>query len=656
MKFDKNSLLGVLLIGAIFIAYLIYSSPSEEEQKERRRVADSLAKVRQEQEAQKQTEDTTKKASAPESQAPDSLSISEFEDYKDSTLTDSAQQALIDSVKQATLQQEFGLLNARAGEGENRLITLENEKIKITFSSKGGRPYSVQLKEYVKSDSSDLILFDGDSTRFGLIFHEIQSLRPIKVNTNELYFDPSTDRKQIDASGSEQSISFRLKVDDRRYIEYVYSLAPDSYLMDFDIRFVGMQDLIVHEGMELDWYVHVPALEKGREWEIDHTSIYYKFKDDEVDNLSETGEEELEKLETRVRWIAFKQQFFSSILIADDYMESGAVEYVETEDKNYLKNFSARMNLPYTGSAEQELGFTFYFGPNKYSILTDIMDEDNEELELDALIPLGYPFIHWINRLAVIPLFNLLEPIGNYGLIILLMTIIIKLVLFPLTYKSYMSSAKMRVLKPQIDAINEKIPKEKAMERQQAVMGLYRKAGVNPMGGCIPILIQFPILIAMFRFFPASIELRQKSFLWASDLSTYDAIVSLPFEIPWYGDHISLFCLLMAASMLLTTHLNSGQMNQSSSQMPGMKIMMYLMPVMMLFWFNNYSAGLSYYYLVSNLITASQMMIIRRFVDDEAVLKKLEEHKKKPKKKSGFQQRLEEAAKQRGYQTPKKRK
>ncbi len=314
------------------------------------------------------------------------------------------------------------------------------------------------------------------------------------------------------------------------------------------------------------------------------------------------------------------------------------------ETSRVLKNFSAEISLPYQGNKIETYPMQFYFGPNKFKTLRKY----GKDIQLESMVNLGWGIFGWINRYFVIEIFNFLERfISNYGIIILILTIIIKLLLAPLTYKSYMSTAKMKVLKPQIDAINEKIPKDKAMERQQATMALYKKAGVNPMGGCLPMLVQFPFLIALFRFFPASFELRQQSFLWAKDLSSYDSIMTLPWNIPWYGDHVSLFCLLMAGTNLVYTSMN-GQM-QSSQQMPGMKYMMYLMPVMFLGWFNNYASGLSYYYFIATLFTVLQTIAIRKFmVDDDKVLAMLEANKKKPVKKSKFQQRLEEAAKQRG--------
>jgi len=344
-----------------------------------------------------------------------------------------------------------------------------------------------------------------------------------------------------------------------------------------------------------------------------------------------------------VKWIAFKDQFFSSVLIAQESMSSAYVEsnVIEDETSPFLRINQAEAAVPFNFTEDDEAAMNFFFGPNHFYTLRSY-----EDLDLHQLLPLGWGIFGWINRYAVIPVFNFLEGfIGSYGIIILLLTILIKLVLFPLTYKSYMSTAKMRVLKPQIDEINERIPKDKAMERQQATMALYRKVGVNPMGGCLPMLLQMPILIALFRFFPASIELRQESFLWATDLSTYDSILDLPFNIPFYGAHVSLFTLLMAATNIIYTRINQ-EMTQSSAQMPGMKGMMYMMPVMFLFFFNSYAAGLSYYYFISTLITIGQTLLIRQFVDEKAILAKLKANQKKPAKKSKFQARLEQMSKQ----------
>ncbi|KAB2868755.1 MAG: membrane protein insertase YidC, partial [Bacteroidales bacterium] len=372
------------------------------------------------------------------------------------------------------------------------------------------------------------------------------------------------------------------------------------------------------------------------------TTIAYHFLNEDFEELSAGGQEATEEITTKLKWIDYKQQFFSSIIVAKEHFSNADLKSTELKDGKHIRSFSSRISVPFKNDNNETIGFNFYFGPNHYKTLKKY------EMNFEKVIPLGMNIIRWINKYFVINVFDFLSKyIGSYGLIILLLTILIKIILFPLTYKSYLSSAKMRVLKPQVDEINQKYPKkEDALKKQQAVMGLYKKVGVNPMGGCIPILIQFPILIAMFRFFPASFELRQESFLWADDLSAYDSILTLPFEIPWYGDHVSLFTLLMAAALFLTSKMNADQMGDTNAQMPGMKFMMtYMMPLMMLFWFNGYSSGLSYYYFLSNVFTIGQTYMIRQFVDDQAILAKLHENAKKPVKKSKWQDKLEQMAK-----------
>jgi len=391
------------------------------------------------------------------------------------------------------------------------------------------------------------------------------------------------------------------------------------------------------------------AKEKGPDFERQRAGIYFMFDQAEVDDIKAMSSD-TEKLSTKVKWVAFKDQFFSSVFIAKDNFLSGEVTTEAPEEKTdrLIMNASAVVNVPFTGN--DNLDFQFYFGPNDFKALKPY----DEEYKLRELVYLGWGFLRYIN-LGVIEVFHFFEGfISNYGLIILLLTILIKLLLFPLTYKSYVSTAKMKVLKPQIEEINNRIPKDKAMERQQATMALYKKAGVNPMGGCLLMLLQMPILFAMFQFFPASIELRQESFLWATDLSSYDSIFTLPWDIPFYGDHVSLFCLLMSITNIVYTKINQ-EMTQSTQQMPGMKGMMYMMPVMFLFFFNNYASGLSYYYFISTLITIGQTLLIRRFVDEKALLLKLNANKKKPTKKSKFQQRLEDMQKQQKQVGKKKR-
>lgn len=627
---DKNTIIGLTIIFLILIGFSLYNQPSDEELAQQQRRRDSIERVRNQKELQEKKENEVKE-------------VTENEDTTSSQTND--------SLVAEQLKQKYGSFS-QAVKGTEKFITLENDKIELKISTKGGRPYSVRLKDYKRFDSTDVILFNGDKNKFGLKF--FADNRGIK--TNYLFFTPTDSTTIYKIKENKQTIKLQLKASDSEYIEYIYSLEPNSYLVDFKIKFVGLENIInaTTEYVDLNWELDVLAQEKGREWEKNNTSIYYKHYGDEVDYLSEQSDEEKEEISTRVKWVAFKQQFFSSILIHQDYLSNANLSYTAYDDKSpNVKNLIADLSFNYENGNGQTEMFTFYFGPNKYKILNNTLEE--QDLQLENLIPLGSFIFRWVNVFAIIPLFNVLgNVISNYGLLIFVMTIIIKLVLFPLTFKSYVSSAKMRVLKPQIDEINKKIPKEDAMKRQQATMSLYKKVGVNPLGGCLPMLLQMPILIAMFRFFPASIELRQKSFLWADDLSTYDSILELPFSIPFYGDHVSLFCLLMGISMLLTTKFSSGQMDTGNSQMPGMKTMMYFMPVMMLFWFNSYAAGLSYYYLVSNLITLIQTLSIRRFIDDDEVLKKLNAQKKKPVKKSNFQKRLEDAAKQRGYKPPKR--
>ena len=628
---DRNQVIGIVLIAAILIGYTVFTAPSKEEieaAKQEQAKQDSINRVKEEQAKQKAVEIAEMEN--------DSVNKVQF------LATDST---ISDSTRIGQLKERFAAFGESAV-GENEFISIENELLKLTISTKGGRPYSVQLKNYQTHDSLPLILFDGNETEFGMTFFAENR----KISTNEFFFENRSSTSEIKASKSKESLTLRLNAGEGRYIEYVYTIFPESYLLDFDVRFVGMDQLISKNNsyIDLNWYVNMPGLEKGKDWENQNSGIYYKHYQDEVDWLSETGSDN-ENISTKVKWIAFKQQFFASIILAKDAFLNAKLEQTMNEtDPEYLKECSAYFSIPFDGKKEETIGLALYYGPNQYKILNNIHLAEGDDLNLKRMLPLGWGIFGWINRFAIIPIFNWLGGfVSNYGLLILLMTLIIKVFLFPLTYKSYKSSAKMRVLKPQIDEINKKIPKDKAMERQQATMALYRKAGVNPMGGCLPMLIQFPFLIAMYRFFPASIELRQKAFLWTDDLSSYDSILDLPFTIPMYGDHISLFTLLMAVSIVVSTKINGAQMQTGSAQMPGMKMMMWMMPVMMLLWFNNFSSGLSYYYFLSNVITIGQTLLIRRFVDDEAVLQKLNENKKKPKKKSKFQERLEQAAKQR---------
>jgi len=538
-------------------------------------------------------------------------------------------------VDSAFVVSEYGMFQSGAI-GEKTLTVLKNDKISLKLSNLGAKVYSAELLGYKTFDSLPLVLFSGDSTVFGF------GISQIGKNTDQLFFEQVQNGSQFDASESEQTVSYKLSVDENNNIEYVYTLKPGEYQVKLNVRINGLQSIARDRFLSFEWEMYSPKQEKGRQWESDNTTIHYKYFEDEDNSLNARSDEESEEMTGRVKWIAYKQQFFSVACIADSYFSKGSrLSYrsLPTSEK-HLKYFSSIIDVPLDA---KEIGFSFYFGPNHYPTLKA------QGNSLERLIPLGWGIFGWVNKFVVIPLFNWLSSfLTNYGLIILLLTIIIKLILFPLTFKSYLSTARMRVLKPEVDEISAKYDKkDQMMKRQQETMALYKKAGVNPMGGCLPMLVQMPILFAMFRFFPASIELRQKAFLWATDLSTYDSILNLPFEIPFYGDHVSLFTLLMALSMIATTKLNGSQMTQAPGQ-PNMQVVMWMMPAMMLFWFNSYSSGLSYYYFIANMITLGQTYLIRYFIDDEAILAKIKANKKKPAKQSKFQERLEKMAKERG--------
>ena len=613
---DRNSIIGIVLIAAVIITFGIVTKPSKQELEDRQSQRDSLIQVEQDRIRE---------------EAKRNLALDSVRNITPENIT----------TDQTLSEKDLGQYGdfARSAVGEQEFYTIENNLLKLKLSTRGGRVYSAELKEYKTWDGKPLLLFDGDSTRFGFNFFSNNR----SIATNDLYFQSTKRDKEI-VLNQPGSIGMRLYAGEgsRHYIEYLYFLEPDSYKVGFQVNLVGMDQLISKaNSIELDWEQKIIAQEKGAASEIRYTNIFFKYFEDNVDKLGARSNDE--NISTKLKWIGFKQQFFSTVLIADNSFSNALIESNNIDyDEKYLKNFSAKISVPVpaSGNQTQTLPMNFYFGPNHYKTLTTYGDDLNE------LVELGWKFISWINKWFVINIFSFLESrIASYGLIILLLTIFFKLILFPLTLKSYKSSAKMRVLKPEIEVINKKYGKDKAMEKQKATMALYKRAGVNPMGGCLPTLLQMPVFLALFRFFPTSIELRQKSFLWATDLSSFDSIIDLPFNIPAYGDHISLFTLLMAGSMFLTTKMNSSQMETSGS-MPGMKMMMYFMPVMMLIWFNNFASGLCYYYFISNLFTFGQMMLAKRFIDEKAILAKLHENKKKPVKKSKFQARLEEMQKQ----------
>lgn len=609
---NKNTLIGLLVIGLLLFGFSWYNNKQYTERIQEQQRQDSIAMAN----APKQEPSPTGESLVQGQLPPDTAALTNAEPAH----------SVLGAAYDAQLK------------GKEEFYTLENKLFILTFSNKGGRIAAAQLKDYKKYNGDPLMLFTEEGSRFNL-----NLFAPEQINTADFFFTP-----QI---VSDTSIAFRLYADSVSYLEYVYTIRPDNYLMDMKIDLSHFKGKIVpnQPDVTLAWNIVSPQEEKGFQNENNYTTISYKYPGEtSIEELGmSTGTKE-ESISTKVQWVAFKQQFFSSIIVANDNFSAADLKYntFPPTDKN-IKDFSALLTLPYS-TATDGYNLQFYFGPNKFSVLKKYGD-----MEFQKLVPLGWWIIGWINRYVVIPVFDFLGSyISNFGIVILILTVLIKLLIFPLTYKSYLSTAKMRLLKPDIDKLNEKYPKkEDAMKKQQAVMQLYKSAGVNPMGGCLPLLIQFPILIAMFRFFPASIELRGKSFLWADDLSSYDSIWTFPdgFSIPFYGDHVSLFALLMAVSLFITSKINYSQSaGMSSQQMPGMKFMMlYLMPVMLLVWFNNYSAGLCYYYLLANLITIGQTYAFRYYlVDDKKLHAQMQENSKKPVKKSKWQMRLEEMQKQ----------
>ena len=617
---DKNTIIGLGVIGLLLVGYSIMTKPQRDAQVAERTRQDSIARVEQirAMEAARQAE-----AASP--------------------FTETESIAEIDTVSMSRLSSELGDF-ANAATGTSEQVVLENENVKLTFSTLGGRPYTVQLKQYQTHDSLPLLLFDGDSTIFALhFFAENRS-----INTGELYFQPAIKKLTGEDGRSYQELSMKMDISESASISYIYRLFDDDYMLDFDIRFKGL-DQYRTDRMEFMFDFYAPSQEKGYQNEAMYTTLYYRYHGGDVENFKSRSKKEIEEVTetTRIKWIAFSHQFFSTILVADEFFDGAYMLQERFNDPGkYVRRFSTSIDMPYNRTGDQLIGMQLYFGPNNFTSLKGYGD-----LGLQNVVTVGGPMLRWINAFVVIPIFNWLGKYSvNYGIIILLLTLIIKVALFPLTYKSFKSQAVMRLLKPQVDEIGERYPKkEDAMKKQQATMDLYKKAGANPMGGCLPMLLQFPILYAMFRFFPTSIELRQEGFLWAHDLSTYDSILDLPWDIPMYGDHVSLFTLLMTVTTMISMKWNN-QASAGSSQMPGMKTMMYIMPVMFMFILNNFSSGLTYYYFLANLITIGQNLLFKRFIDEDKIMKKIASKQNKPAKKSKFAARLEAIQKQQQQQ------
>ena len=549
--------------------------------------------------------------------------------------------AAIKAIAQLTSKSQKYKGFARHLGGENTVTTLENELMKVSISSRGGMVSAVELKKYnteVGETPEPIQLFKGSNDGYSFTFTPSDQ----RLDTREFNFTPVVE--------SDTSVMMVLDLADGAQWGIRYTLHPQNYLVGMEIVQKGMGAVLPGSTASADfnWHQTMARNEKGRVFEERNSAIYYKYVGESPDDLSEQKDDS-EQLNGRVKWVAFKNQFFSSVIIARNHFSGADLKSTVLKSDDYLKDMTMSATLPYTVADGAVAAFDFYFGPNDYPLLSklDKQISPDEDLDLTRLIPLGWGLFRYINTWIVIPVFTFLSSfISNYGIIILLLTIFIKLIIFPFTYKSYKSQARMRVLQPEIKEINEKYPgQENAMKRQQETMALYSRCGASPFSGCLPMLFQMPVLIAMFSFFPSAIELRGESFLWAKDLSAPDYIVTLPFSIPFYGNGVSLFCLLMTIVNIVYMRINM-QNQPGGDSMPGMKMMMYIMPVMFLFIFNDYASGLSYYYFLSLLITIVQTWAFRHFIDEKKVREQLLANAKKPRKKSGFMARLEEAQRQ----------
>ncbi len=596
---DKNTWIGFLLIAAIIVGFTMLNRPSKEELAERQRVHDSIALVR---------------------------------------MAEAEAQRISDSL-QFVAGGEAAVVEPEVVVPEEKWVTLENEHLRLTLSTHGGAIQRAELLEYHASNDTvnPLCLFRADESSFGVTLITINNRI---LHTSQLYFEP------VACDAPNKAIMRLPGSSEDAWLDFVYELS-DNYMVSFKIAPHNMQKELAQNvnSLELQWRQLIPQQEQGRKFEERYAQLQYMLVGGDMEKLSESKDDDA-KESARVKWIGYKDQFFSTVLIADEAFSSSQFKStMQGKHSGYIKEYETHTSVPFDLTGRNQTGFRLYCGPNHYHTLKayDEGVEKEDRLYLNKLVPLGWKIVSWINTALVIPMFDLFTSWGlHIGIVILLMTIVIKLIILPFVFVSYKSSAKMRVLKPQIDAINEKYPADKMQERQQATMQLYQQAGVSPMSGCLPMLFQFPVLMAMFWFLPTAIELRGKSLLWADDLSTYDAVFHWSFNIPLLGDHLSLFCLLMTVCNIAYTYITM-QSQATDPNMKAMKYMMYAMPLMFLFIFNDYAAGLSYYYLVSLFITILQTMIFRWSLDDEKMLREMEENKKKKagKPKSGFMERLE---------------
>ena len=599
---DKNTITGLVLIGILLVVFSYLSRPSQAQLDAQQHYYDSIAQVEQ-----RQAELKAKQEAA--------LANEHLQQANDSSST-------FFSAIQGNAQQ----------------VTIQNDRAEIKINTKGGTLYSVKLKDYMEQDKvTPVTLFQGEDVNLNFLFYNSHET----MQTQDYYFVP--------VNKTDSSVVMRLAASLESYIDFIYTMHKGSYLVDFQIQAIGMQDKLAqgNKTLDMEWSQRARQIEKGFTYENRLAQLTYKDLNGSVHEMNASRDEEKQPEEV-LNWIAFKNQFFSAIFITDGGFENAKLNSkMEQRDSGYIKHYSAEMSTSFDPTGSQPTQFYIYLGPNHYKTLTATSRSINKDWKLNRIVYLGWPLVRWINQFFTINVFDWLSSWGlPMGWVLLLMTLIVKAVVFPATWKTFISSAKMRVLKPKVDEIGKKYPKEEdAMKKQQEVMQLYSQYRVSPMGGCLPMLIQFPILMALFFFVPSAIELRQQSFLWADDLSTYDAIINFPFRIPFLGSHLSLFCLLMTCTnMLYTLGTMKMQDTGANPQMAAMKWMSIIMPLMFLFILNDYPAGLNYYYFLSTLISVLTMFIMRRTTDETKLLAQLEANKKTAKEMAssgGFAARLQ---------------
>ncbi len=629
---DRNSIIGIILIVAILFGYQYLTMPSAEERARMQQEQDSIAQLAIQDQAKKaeaalaQTKQQADQAANTANIATDTLAVD--------TLN-------ADSIKAAHLHARLGIF-APTAQGTNESVVIENARLQVAINTFGARPNVIRLKDYRTYHGHKPLLLAAPDTG---VYEYNFFLGNLRLSTQDMNFTA----EKLGTTG------VRLKAATTvpgKYLQITYQLDSVGWFMKTTAELVGLPEVDPRNVM-FHWDLIGMHNEKHRPTELQYSTVYYKYLNDDRNYLSVSKDESL-KLEARTNWVAFKQDFFTVAMVnPDGFASSGSEIAIATlpDDSAHTKRYEAKLFFQQAPSDHSTLAMQMYLGPNQYNTL-----RQTGIPEFSRIIDLGWGIFGWMNRFLVIPIFNFLNQFNlSYGIIILVLTVVIKMLLLPIAFKNQKSSIRMRALKPEVDAISKKFGKEDAMKKQQATMDLYRKAGVNPVSGCVPMLLQLPVLYAMFRFFPSSIELRQEPFLWADDLSSYDSILQLPFTIPFYGSHVSLFTLLMAASTIIYTLVNSKQMPQQQG-MPNMKVMMYLFPVTMLFFMNSLPSGLSYYYLLANVISILQMTVITRwFLDEGKVREELLANMKKPRKKSKWQLRLEEIQKQQQTAAKKRR-